>query len=233
MDDAEDTATAMAAAMGFSSFGAQKPNKRRKFNPSTDAFVAPISPSTSASTSASALPFHRYNANHAATTGSNTVPLGQRRQNTNADEIDLDDDDDDENAAQVSPEDEAAQQITTNDDDEDPEPQYLDTSRPSAPIVADPADDLQSKIDAIVGNSAGPYTPVQPSSLVAGSEYSSRGGRGEWHRNINRDQSGTKWWESYYDPAFIVNPWDSLEKDKGLEPRGTWVSWEEAKAVQP
>ncbi|KAI0116478.1 hypothetical protein GGR51DRAFT_319159 [Nemania sp. FL0031] len=233
MDDAEDTATAMAAAMGFSSFGAQKPNKRRKFNPSTDAFVAPISPSNSASISASALPFHRYNDNYAATTGSNTVPLGNRRQNTNVDEIDLDDDDDNENGSQFSPKAQSTQRITTDDDDEDPEPQYLDTSRPSAPIVTDPADDVQSKIDAIVGSSAGPYTPAQPSSSVAGSEFSSRGGRGERQRNINRDKSRTKWWDGYYDPAFIVNPWDNLEKAKGLEPRGAWVSWEEAKAVQP
>ncbi|KAI1130779.1 hypothetical protein F5Y10DRAFT_108149 [Nemania abortiva] len=231
MDEAEDTAAAMAAAMGFASFGAQKPNKRRKFNPSTDAFVAPISPS--ASTSASTLPFHRYNDDRATTTGSNTVPLGHRKQPTNADEIDLDDDEDEIEPQSVS-DSQLAQRIAGDDDDGDPEPQYLDTSRPSAPVIADPADDLQSKIDAIVGSSGvwDPVTSTQPSSSVAGSEYSSRGGRGGRQRHVNRDdRSGNKWWEGYYDPAFIVNPWDKLEKANGLEPRGTWVTWEEAKAA--
>ncbi|KAJ8121501.1 hypothetical protein ONZ43_g2059 [Nemania bipapillata] len=211
MDDAEDSATAMAAAMGFSSFGAQKPNKRRKFNPSTDAFVDPISSLTS--TVASTLPFHRYADNSTTPTGSNTVPLGHRKQVTNMDEIDLDDDEDD--------------------DDEDPEPQYLDTSRPSAPIVADPADNIQSKIDAIVGSVADSYTSPQVSSSFVDNSRSSRGGRRGYQRNLNRDGgSGTEWWEDYYDPAFIVNPWDKLEKRNGLEPRGAWVSWEEAKAAR-
>ncbi|KAI1419528.1 hypothetical protein F5Y12DRAFT_243654 [Xylaria sp. FL1777] len=235
MDDAgdtdPDTATAMAAAMGFSSFGAQKPNKRRKFNPSTDAFVAPSAASTS--TSSSALPFHRYNDddyNLVATTGSNTVPLGVRKQNV--DEIDLDSGEDVEHLPAGG---QAAQPTTADEDeDEDPEPQYLDTSRPSARVVAEPADALQSKIDAIVGSSADTYNPPPlPSSSVVSDEHSSRRGRGGLQGNMNRDgQSGTGWWEDYYDPAFIVNPWDSLEKANGLEPRGTWVSWEEAKAAQ-
>ncbi|KAI1155283.1 hypothetical protein F4825DRAFT_447626 [Nemania diffusa] len=225
MDDVEDTAAAMAAAMGFSSFGAQKPNKRRKFNPSTDAFVDSISPE------ASTLPFHGYADNHITTTGSNTIPLGRRRQAANTDEIDLDDEDD-ENEGHRSLGGPPAQQITTE-DDEDPEPQYLDTSRPSAPIVADPADDLQSKIDAIVGSSADAHASPQGSSSVVDNGHSSRGGRGGRQHNMNRGgQSGTNWWEDYYDPAFIVNPWDNLEKANGLEPRGSWVSWEEAKAAK-
>ncbi|KAI0541445.1 hypothetical protein GGR58DRAFT_19651 [Xylaria digitata] len=239
MDGAEDTdtdtATAMAAAMGFSSFGAQKPNKRRKFNPSTDAFVASDSPSNSASTST--LPFHRYNENdnYAATTGSNTIPLGVRKQNVG--EVDLDDDQD---GVQLPSGGQAAQSIVMG-DDEDPEPQYLDTSRPSAPIVVNSADALQSRIDAIVGSSADAYTSPQlpphphshPSSTIVSTAHSSRGGRGGHQHNLDReDRSGTKWWEDYYDPAFIVNPWENLEKAKGLEPRGTWVSWEEAKMAR-
>ncbi|KAI0913616.1 hypothetical protein F4823DRAFT_20124 [Ustulina deusta] len=235
MGDVEDTdtATAMAAAMGFSSFGAQKPNKRRRFNPSTDAFVAPNSSSAtpSASTSISTLPFHRYNDdghNYIATTGSNTIPLGVRKYNV--DEIDLDGDED---AAHLPPGGQAAQPITAH-DDEDPEPQYLDTSRLSAPVAADAADALQSKIDAIVGGSADTYSsPQPPSSSVFSAGHSSRDSRGGRQHNMNRDNpSSTRWWEGYYDPAFIVNPWDELEKANGLEPRGTWVSWEEATATE-
>ncbi|TGJ79914.1 hypothetical protein E0Z10_g8860 [Xylaria hypoxylon] len=231
-DEDIDTATAMAEAMGFSSFGAQKPNKRRKFNPGADAFVAPNSPSTSTST----LPFHRYNDNddgsYMATTGSNTIPLGVRRQNV--DEIDLDGDEEEVHlplGGQVA-------QPNITDDDDDPEPQYLDTSRPSAPLVVDPADALQSKIDTIVGSSADAYTspqlpPPPPSSTIVSTGHSSRGGRGGRQHNMNREgRSGARWWEDYYDPAFIVNPWDRLEKANGLEPRGSWVSWEEAKTAQ-
>ncbi|KAI3319132.1 hypothetical protein HD806DRAFT_294487 [Xylariaceae sp. AK1471] len=206
MSDDEDTAAAMAAAMGFSSFGAQKSNKRRKFNPSTDAVV-----------------------DEAASTGSNMIPLGMRKKNT--DEVDLDDDDvEEEHTASVS---QAAQGTTTDHDDEDPEPQYLDTSRPPAPIVPEPTDELQSMIDTIVGSSADTNPPPQVSSSVVSSGLSIRGGRGGRQRNMNRDgRPGTKWWEGYYDPAFITNPWEKLEKSIGLEPRGPWVSWEEAKAAQ-
>ncbi|KAI0517413.1 hypothetical protein F5B22DRAFT_124188 [Xylaria bambusicola] len=229
MSDAEDpdNATAMAAAMGFSSFGAQQPNKRRKFNPNTDAFVAPSSSVTS--TSNSALHFHQHNEGngHTATTGSNTVPLGVRKKNM--DEIDLDDDDVVEQLPSTG---QTTQPATA--DDEDPEPQYIDTSRPSAPVIADPADPLQSKIDAIVGSSKEIYTaPQLPPTYVASGGYSSQASHGGRQHNMNRDgRSGPKWWEDYYDPTFIMNPWDELEKVHGLEPRGTWISWEDAKAAR-
>ncbi|KAI0970826.1 hypothetical protein F4678DRAFT_104742 [Xylaria arbuscula] len=220
-----DTATAMAAAMGFSSFGAQKPNKRRRFNSSTDAVVAP------AESSISTLPFHRYNHHHDyshnGTTGSNAIPLGVRRQNV--DEIDLDDHDD---LQHLPPSHQAAQLTTAGGDD--PEPQYLDTSRPPVPVTVEPADILQSRIDAIVGVPADAYSSSQPPpSSAVGAGHFNRGGRGGRQQTMNRgNRSGTRWWEDYYDPAFIVNPWDKLEIANGLESRGSWVSWEEAKAAQ-
>ncbi|KAI1740976.1 hypothetical protein F4680DRAFT_77092 [Xylaria scruposa] len=227
MDDSEDTAAAMAAAMGFSSFGAQKPNKRRKFNPSTDAFVASMSPSDP--TSDSGPHFYEHADSHITTTGSNMVPLGIRKKNL--DEIDLEDDEDEGRLPPGSRDSREYQHNIT--DDDDPEPQYLDTSRPSAPIIADPVDRLQSTIDAIVGSSADACVPPQLSSSVVAGGQPNRGSRGGTQRNMNRDnRSGVKWWEGYYDPAFIVNPWDKLEKANGLEPRGAWVSWEEAKGAQ-
>ncbi|KAI1813071.1 hypothetical protein GGS20DRAFT_499121 [Poronia punctata] len=178
MDDSDDNA-AIAAAMGFSSFGGQKANKRRKFNPGGD-----------------------------ETTGSNMTPLGVRN-TQNTDEIDLDMDDEDE-------EDTPAAGLTNTTDFE---PQYLDTSRPSAPLHVDqqPPDEVQTKIDTIVqGIALPPGLPTRPPNI-----------------SRREDRSGTKsmWWESYYDPAFIVNPWDKLEKSNGLEPRGPWKSWDEAKAA--
>ncbi|KAK5632561.1 hypothetical protein RRF57_008275 [Xylaria bambusicola] len=230
MSDAEeaDNATAMAAAMGFSSFGAQQPNKRRKFNPNTDAFVAPGL--SAISTANSAFHFHRHNeaGGHTTTTGSNTVPLGVRKKNV--DEIDLDDDE----VVEQLPSTGQMTQSTTAYDEEDPEPQYIDTSRPSAPVVFDSTGPLQSKIDAIVRSSKEIYTaPQLPSTVMASGRYSNRADHGGHQRNMNReDQSGTKWWEDYYDPTFIMNPWDELEKVRGLEPRGTWISWKDAKTAQ-
>ncbi|KAI0466306.1 hypothetical protein F4859DRAFT_303345 [Xylaria cf. heliscus] len=229
MDDSEDATAAMAAAMGFSSFGAQQPNKRRKFNPSTDAFVAPESPS--ASTSASGPHFHEHANNRMKFTGANTIPLGVRKKNVG--EIDLGDDEDEGHLPPGSEEPQQAAVGNDNHDEDDPEPQYLDTSRPSAPIAANPADSLQSQIDAIVGRSADARAFLQLPSSVVGDGESSRGDYRGPQRNIDRDdRSGTKWWENYYDPSFIVNPWEQLEKAHGLEPRGDWVSWEEAKRAR-
>ncbi|KAH8157479.1 hypothetical protein CIB48_g10763 [Xylaria polymorpha] len=229
MDDGEDAAAAMAAAMGFSSFGAQKPNKRRKFNPSTDAFVAPRSPS--APTSASGPHSDEHADFYMTTTGSNMIPLGVRKKNV--DEIDLEDDEDE---GHLPPGSQEPQQTTGGDDnggEDDPEPQYLDTSHPSASIVDDPVDDLQSKIDAIVGSSVDAHASLQLSSSAIGDKQSSCGSHGGPERNMSRgNSSGSKWWEGYYDPAFIVNPWDKVEKANGLEPRDAWVSWEAAKGAQ-
>ncbi|KAI0205727.1 hypothetical protein F4808DRAFT_242582 [Astrocystis sublimbata] len=219
-DGEDDTAAAMAAAMGFSSFGAQQPNKRRKFNPSTDAYIDE-------------------DADHfITTTGSNMVPLGIRNKNT--DEIDLDEDED-EGHTQPEPQHNTADGT----DAHDYEPQYLDTSRPSAPVGVDAPAGLQDRIDAIVDSSEVAQAPPPPIyALPGGGRYeqytlpakpthSNRGGPGTHQRNMNRTgDSETKWWKDYYDPSFIVNPWEQLEKDLGLEPRGAWVSWEAAKAAQ-
>ncbi|TQV95078.1 hypothetical protein V2A60_009848 [Cordyceps javanica] len=69
----------MAAAMGFSSFGAQHPSsKKRKYNPNNDAVVSIDDP-------------QRHG------TGPNSAPVGERRRPAaNADEIALDDDDNDD-----------------------------------------------------------------------------------------------------------------------------------------
>lgn len=79
MDD--DTEAAMAAAMGFSSFGAQNPgSKKRKYNPNNDAVV-------------SIDKAQRHG------TGANSAPLAERRAApANADEIALDDEDEDRDA---------------------------------------------------------------------------------------------------------------------------------------
>ncbi|KAJ6784911.1 hypothetical protein PWT90_02384 [Aphanocladium album] len=82
MDADDDTAAAMAAAMGFSSFGAQNPSsKKRKYNHNNDAVVS-------------------IDNTQSHGTGANSAPLAERRAPpANADEIALDDDDDDDDEA--------------------------------------------------------------------------------------------------------------------------------------
>ena len=169
MEDADADAAAMAEAMGFSSFGNQASNKRRKFNPSTDAFVASMSPSDPTSDSGP-----HFADSHITTTGSNMVPLGIRKKNLN--EIDLEDDEDEERLPPGSRDNQESRRDIT--DDDDPEPQYLDTSRPSAPIIADPVDRLQSTIDAIVGSSGDACVPPQLSSSVVAGGQPNRGSHG-------------------------------------------------------
>jgi hypothetical protein len=89
MDTEVDTeAAAMAAAMGFSAFGAQdRPQKKRRYNPAVDAVAKASSPGL-----------------RAAPTGSNSTPLGTHAMtskeaasshaNANADETNLDGSDD-------------------------------------------------------------------------------------------------------------------------------------------
>jgi len=53
-------------------------------------------------------------------------------------------------------------------------------------------------------------------SVASSRGGSSHGGRGGGSRN-------ERWYEDYYDPSFNYNPWEKIEKAKGLEPRGTWL----------
>ena len=48
---------------------------------------------------------------------------------------------------------------------------------------------------------------------------SRNGGRGRG-RQGGRGQRNERWYEGYYDPSFNENPWESLEKAKGLKPLG-------------
>lgn len=212
MDDADSEA--MARAMGFSSFGAQ-PTKRRKYNHRADEAVV----------AAPSLPIHQPSPH-----GANAVPLGTRSQNK--DEISLDDEDDDDAAAggasagaastASAPTDaqgEGSAVAAVDGLDEDPEPQYMDTSRPSLPA----ADDTQSRIDAVVGGGGpGEQRPaaVAPESHGTG-HHRGRGGR---------QQGGQPWWDDYYDPTANMNPWERLEKERNMVPTNVWLTWEESKA---
>lgn len=212
-------AAAMAAAMGFSNFGAQKPNKRRKYNPHVDDAVV------DAPSASSSLPFHK----PAKGTSANAIPLGTRP-TANKDEISLEDEGDD---------------IGDQGDGKDPTPQAENPSLhhqlPSRPPVNLPThDEVQSKIETILGTSSIHNQPSPTSSSFhqggRGGGVGGHGARGGCQSSAGRgkhprESTGTPWWEEYYDPAFNTNPWEKLEKERGLEPRGPWMTWEESKAA--
>ncbi|KAI1475087.1 hypothetical protein F4774DRAFT_304093 [Daldinia eschscholtzii] len=211
MEETEDTAAAMAQAMGFSSFGAQNSNKRRKFNPRADDAVV-------ASTSTS-IPLHE------AKSGSNAIPLGVRTKNE--DEINLDDE---EEAVNV---DSRTYDDLKGEGDDEAGPQYLDTSRPPDTASVDPLNSSAShtNIGATPGNYPGHAVGAQPLGIGRNGGFASRGsGRGGYQAGQSHNREpGKPWWDDYYDPSSNTNPWEQLENTKGLGPRGSWMSWEEAK----
>ncbi|KAH6656270.1 hypothetical protein BKA67DRAFT_654617 [Truncatella angustata] len=210
-----DSMEAMAAAMGFSSFGAQQPNaKRRKYNPHLE------------ESASAALPHHGARAAVDHGQGANAIPLGarqaaavapaaQKKNSNNKDEISLDDDDED-----------------------DPEPQYIDTSRPATslePAAVLPPPDADAGAQAHADAAAGGATTAGGGSR--GGRYQHGYGRGGYRDQRQHVEWGVDggdrkpWYEDYYDPSFNINPWEKLERERGLEPlSGDYLTWEESKA---
>jgi hypothetical protein len=208
MDDAVEFDAAMAAAMGFSSFGTKPSAKRRKFNSSNDAVVA--TPTLSASSSQQ----QRQPQNQGR--GANAIPLGGRpaaallpaMQNT--DEILLEVDGD-----------------GVQEEEDDPEPQYIDTSRPVVPVEGFPAPAnaaIHVKDDGTKGTPASLGRGHRPWDNGRGSDRSS-------HRAGDRRGGSKPWWQDYFDPTANMNPWEKLEKENSLKPlNNDWLTWEESKA---
>ncbi|KAK2610168.1 hypothetical protein N8I77_003621 [Diaporthe amygdali] len=211
-DDDLDSA-AMAEAMGFTGFGMQRANRKRKLTPP-------------------------------AQTGANNAPLGKRRplnlpepvsgdaSGANADEIGLDDDDDDGGAGLARDQQGGGEEF----DADAAGPQYIDTSRPSRGYYPEELEDMQTqaRIDALTfadapsttGHHQLPQKPPQQQGQHAGKAARWSGGRAG---------SGLPWWEGEWDPRLIdrmvENPWERLEKQRGLEARGTWPSKDRGAAV--
>ncbi|KAH8907272.1 hypothetical protein BR93DRAFT_938152 [Coniochaeta sp. PMI_546] len=194
----------MAQMMGFTAFGSQAPpSKKRRYNPRADAIA-----DSGAGGSTGGLP-----AKPPAPrgTGANTLPLLPRSapcQGSGGTTL-QDGGVEREQRMQAVLEDsgkdaigsEAAGQDRSG---EDPPPQYIDTSR--SPVRTGEDEDSTS----------GPVTAPGSSD----NQPASRGGRGGPgagpHRRI--------WWTDYYDPSSNENPWEWLEKAKGLEPVGSWLT---------
>ncbi|KAL5318446.1 hypothetical protein ACEPPN_013506 [Leptodophora sp. 'Broadleaf-Isolate-01'] len=158
--DSDSESAAMAAAMGFSSFGGRPATKKRKFNPTTDAFVE-----------GQALEKLDRGGKKGTGSGGNMIPLGkarviggkkevEKRVVENGDEIALDEEEEEERDAvmrggeEESSEGEGPQYIDTSRTPpaaEDDGPQYIDTSAP-API-SQHENEGQAYIDTDTGTS--------------------------------------------------------------------------------
>lgn len=207
--DEDEDASAMAAAMGFSSFGTQnKPNKKRKFNSATDAFVE-----------GQELASLDKGGRKGQGTGGNTIPLGKPRVfgtatengKANDEEIDLEDEDE-EPVGEVASDEEG--------------PQYIDTSRPAP---AESQRIVQDQIDAIVANAQPAISETDAPPPSGGAHASGRGPGSDVgsvtssSRPGQRGQRNELWYIDYYDPSFNENPWARLEEQKGLKTTGSWL----------
>ncbi|KAL3428193.1 hypothetical protein PVAG01_01702 [Phlyctema vagabunda] len=209
-EDGAAAAAAMAAAMGFSSFGTQSnPIKKRKFNAATDAFVE-----------GQELSSLDRGGKKGQGSGGNNIPLGKQRvigtaaakstSKSNMEEIDLDGDEDDYAPGGGGQEEE---------EEEEAGPNYIDTSLP--PPIED-LKDKQDRIDRVLANIRPELQgaqllhelPQRPAATAAAHSHQRNGGRG---------QRNELWYVGYYDASFNENPWARLEKERGLEPVGSWI----------
>lgn len=168
--DSDADEQAMAQAMGFSSFGAQdRPQKKRRYNPHSDAAVVSVSSEAESGG----------HARYTPATGAN------------ADEINL-----------------------RNDDEKDVSVQTASSNTGATLEPATPISDGQVRPASL------PQRPAPGLEPGGG-----RGGRGvQGHgRQCHQSEKNPLWYEGYYDPSSNQNPWERLEKARGLDPRGSWV----------
>ncbi|KAH7143701.1 hypothetical protein EDB81DRAFT_502639 [Dactylonectria macrodidyma] len=157
-DDLDDDEALMAQALGFASFGAQHPNKKRRYNPRADAVLI-SQPKPSA-------------------TGANSTALGPAPTvRSNVDEIGLDDDD------------------VVGTDAPTPAP---------APAQVRPASLPQRPAAPQGGFATGHQAPFQS-------------------RRPQDPPPPGPWYDGYYDPSTNENPWERLEKARGLPALGPWL----------
>ncbi|KAI4599124.1 hypothetical protein KJ359_002082 [Pestalotiopsis sp. 9143b] len=191
----DDGADAMAAAMGFSSFGTQPSAKRRKFNSTSDSFVAGSSSSSGG--------------DHGK--GANALPLGTRPPA--------------QRPSQPPPQQQNANEISLDDDDDDPEPQFIDTSRPSAPLPAPGDASVQATIDSIVGSTGAPDPGEHHVGGGQGGHGGHRGGpRGDarrggqpWYQDYYDPTANMNPWEKLEKQNGLEplgNDWLSWEESK-------------------
>ncbi|RDW64928.1 hypothetical protein BP6252_10579 [Coleophoma cylindrospora] len=189
----DDGAAAMAAAMGFSSFGTQShPAKKRKFNSATDAFV-----------DGQELASLDKGGKKGQGSGGNDIPLGKSRVlgvkiEATEGEIDLEEDE----------------------QEHEDGGRWLDTSEPApAEMEAMRRDQERASLAQMNAAGAGHQLPQRP----ANPPFPTPNAQQPPPPPHQRGQKNQLWYVGYYDPSFNENPWARLEKEHGLEAVGTWL----------
>ncbi|KAH7397660.1 hypothetical protein BKA64DRAFT_43584 [Cadophora sp. MPI-SDFR-AT-0126] len=93
-----------------------------------------------------------------------------------------------------------------------------------------PSKDLPTRGAAIFGTGSanaaymqGGFSSGGGSSGPRSEAGSSRTGHGHRNGNSGRGERNEKWYLGYYDISFSLNPWAALERERGLEPVGSWL----------
>lgn len=247
-NDAEAQAQAMAVAMGFSGFGSQKPPaKKRKFNAATDAYIegqdlAKLDKGgkKGQGSGGNTMPLGK-----ARVFGvSGAKPATDFPASRNGEEIDLGDEDEGPNYIDTS-------KTPPAEVVEDPGVVGMDqasaVSEAEAKEMQARIDAILTSIeDGNQGSSIPPDTsteapqkihglPQRPqfgdTAYTQGEARSGSGSRKDHNdsasvtsssRPIHKGERNPTWYVRYYDPNFNENPWERLEKERGLQPLCKW-----------
>lgn len=227
--DPDADAALMASTLGFTSFGTQyhpdpaeedsnRPSKKRRFNPQSDNAViaGPIPHHSSVDQGET---FYEgedgesiltaYKAQHSQPSGGKK-PKPKRKPNFD-DQAYVDDDDPNE------------------DDDEDFDENSGSEIAASRPRRSRSATPLSERVTH-PGGRGGDRGARGGARGVRGGGRGGRGGSyGNANANANAEASkwgapNPNWYVDYYDISSNVNPWEALERARGLAPVGTWLT---------
>jgi hypothetical protein len=231
---------AVAAAMGFASFGGgSRPAKKRRFHAGDNAVIAGQTPKVmdEYATGTNAIPVRAFGGPGGEQKGDKKMTeLGRSNGHSAArldmgrdpNEVVLGDNNDESNDNRELGQQTVVNKTTAhgtagdefdNEADSDAEPQYLDTSRPSTKLVD--GSSSQYSLPSEGPESATSFGSDSYRGSFRGARGRGRGGhRGDFHGVA---APGQPWWTNYHDPSFNQNPWERLEQRLGLEARGAWV----------
>jgi len=259
--DSDAEAVAMAAAMGFSSFGSAPAKKKRKFNAATDAFVerqeleiidrGGKKGKGSGGNSVALGKMREFGTGSGSANGGNsedgkaTTEGAKTRPVENDAEIELEEGGDGSeeerpNYVDTSLPAPIEEGLGFRGGGEEEGPNYVDTSLPPPSAGKGKEREAQEKIDNILASTQ-PVSGNQVHGLPARpppflNEPQSRVLYGNLPSGIPREKTGAdKWWEGYYDQSFNINPWEHLEKEKELSPVGSWLvygHWDSKRGVR-
>jgi len=249
--DAEAQAMAAAMGFS-SFGASKQPTKKRKFNSTIDAYVegqelAKLDKGgkKGQGSGGNSMPLGKARVLGSRPEKDAVVPnTVEQRAGGNADEIDLDDD---EGEREEGPRYINTSKTPPLEAEQGDGPGYIDTSQPP-PVSNEEANEIQARIDALLESigSGDPLNslpvdtqteqlqqvyglPQRPAfgdtTLMQGGQGNSRGDSASVassSRPSHRGQRNEKWYIGYYDPSFNENPWEKLEKERGLASLCPW-----------